>query len=50
MLPQLNLVFYVLALAVSIGFAFFEQWDIALASFAVALALSAHLRIAQDRS
>jgi hypothetical protein len=49
MFPQLNLVFYVLAIAASLVFGFMSQWDMAVASFACSLALSAHLRIAADR-
>ena len=45
MLPQLNLVFYILAIAASLVFGFMAQWDLAIASFAMALALSAHLRL-----
>ena len=46
MLPQLNLVFYVIAIAASLGLGLFNQWDMALACLAGAVALSAHLRIA----
>lgn len=49
MLTQLNLAFYVIALAAALGFGFLGQWDISIASFACAVALSAHLRIASER-
>lgn len=49
MLPQLNLVFYVLAIAASLIFGFMSQWDMAVASIASAVALSAHLRISAER-
>ncbi len=49
MLPKLNLVFYVLAIAAAIGAGYVDQWPTAISFMAVALSLSAHLRIAGER-